>query len=316
MPLSSDGSEGNNGATAGTSPEALTHGWAKLEATQTAWKEKQEIRELELSSKEHTLKDLQEELEHQQQLLSERRRTIALEAATQVAQMEQRMVASQGDTVGRRPTAEFTMADDATPTVVDDGAMDSDGSNVVDDDCDDMYDMDWTALATGSSSSHVASTHEPIIKSLLPESLPSDNPCGLAIATDVPAEVLAAEFPVHAVAAPEEALANGARPAAVAASQRAASQLVGRSVQGWESPPVEDVDGEALRRKLDEKRILAELHNGKDLTQERNAAVDKGEMPGVHPSIAEKLLLRRQLVDQAEKEEDAARCLQDPESAS
>merc|ERR1719183_1758214 len=74
-------------------------------------------------------------------------------------------------------------------------------------------------------------------------------------------------------------------------------------------PPVEVVDEEILRKKMEEKRRLAENHSGEDHTpaidgrleedKQARQARTESEMPGVHPSIAEKLLARRQAIEEA-----------------
>lgn len=55
-----------------------------------------------------------------------------------------------------------------------------------------------------------------------------------------------------------------------------------------------------LFKKLEEKRLLAEKHNGQDLTINNRVEFNKGRMPGVHPDIAQKLEERRRKLEAEE----------------
>eukprot|EP00929_Paragymnodinium_shiwhaense_P042034 TRINITY_DN21827_c0_g1_i2.p1 TRINITY_DN21827_c0_g1~~TRINITY_DN21827_c0_g1_i2.p1 ORF type:complete len:566 (-),score=158.65 TRINITY_DN21827_c0_g1_i2:236-1933(-) len=64
---------------------------------------------------------------------------------------------------------------------------------------------------------------------------------------------------------------------------------------------VDDADLQGLRRKMEEKRMLAELHNGEDLTTvPKSQLAPKGRQPGVHPSVAERLEARRRVIEAQE----------------
>eukprot|EP00927_Polykrikos_kofoidii_P031397 TRINITY_DN27004_c0_g1_i1.p1 TRINITY_DN27004_c0_g1~~TRINITY_DN27004_c0_g1_i1.p1 ORF type:complete len:588 (-),score=122.34 TRINITY_DN27004_c0_g1_i1:118-1881(-) len=81
--------EAGGAASSTAPPQALAMGWAKLEAHQAVTREKQELRDLELESKEHKLQRLQAELEAQaQQLVVERRRSQKMEQALKLAAKE------------------------------------------------------------------------------------------------------------------------------------------------------------------------------------------------------------------------------------
>lgn len=62
---------------------------------------------------------------------------------------------------------------------------------------------------------------------------------------------------------------------------------------------------ENLHKTLEEKRRLAEVHNGQDLTINKRKEFEKGRMPGVHPAIAQKLEERRRKLELEEAAGDS-----------
>jgi len=69
-----------------------------------------------------------------------------------------------------------------------------------------------------------------------------------------------------------------------------------------DQPGPYDSDRQLLHQKMEDKRLLAELHSGEDHMSLERRDFDKGPMPGVHPDIAAKLEVRRRAMDNAEHE--------------
>jgi len=117
--------------------------------------------------------------------------------------------------------------------------------------------------------------------------------------TDVDEDLNASTLPPE----PEALNAAPPRTAASARSSLVAPKEERRGSTFWCAPGVEpssvgDEDVQALRRKLEEKRQLAELHNGEDHTMVPvRRQVDKGQMRGVHPELSEKFEARRRIID-------------------
>jgi len=244
---------------------ALASGWKSLEASQAAWKEAQQVMQVKLLEREEALRRGQEDLERQQQQLGEHRRSIALDQARGLKALEQRSAMLQLQEP-RRPSAHFEMSDDspvkssstAEPVQEMPVTEDDDDSEGEGEDADEVWDMDWSAVAQQRAGSPVGSQDvvSPVsIGHMTPSTAPQ-----VAASTPAPADVAAAaEVPLLPAAAPSER--------------------------------------EELQRKLEEKRRLAELHNGEDHTAAPRGVVMKESMPGAHPSLAEKLEQRRKSLD-------------------
>jgi len=143
----------------------LAVGWARLEARQMAWKEEQEAREITLLEREEALRKLQEALEDEQDVLVEQRRSLAGEQA--------RLGRERVETVSHSVPSQMTfdMADDSpadSPAPLDSNFMRPSAlTERIEDDrsCrpvradevesegepDEMWDMDWSALAGGGA---------------------------------------------------------------------------------------------------------------------------------------------------------------------
>eukprot|EP00929_Paragymnodinium_shiwhaense_P059000 TRINITY_DN29536_c0_g1_i1.p1 TRINITY_DN29536_c0_g1~~TRINITY_DN29536_c0_g1_i1.p1 ORF type:complete len:538 (-),score=153.37 TRINITY_DN29536_c0_g1_i1:104-1717(-) len=192
--------------------QALAAGWVKLEAYQKAWEEKRQLQALELETKEHRLRDLeaalessQAQLEDERQALGDRRRTLAKEQAMAMSVLEQERQqvaaaaavapsspgnpaaldlanpgASAGEAVGKRLTAEFVMHDDDddSPVRVQDmgGDLASDGEAEQDDD-DELWDMDWSAVTSQKNAGDADSAADEVFQRKLSD-ITDDSPVG------------------------------------------------------------------------------------------------------------------------------------------
>lgn len=251
---------------------ALASGWKSLEASQAAWKEAQQVMQVKILEREEALRKAQEELERQQQQLGEHRRSIALDQARGLAEIEQRSAMLQLPD-NRRPSAHFEMANDDSPAkscstadpVQEMATEDDDDDEGEGEDADEVWDMDWSAVAQQSAGSPVEDDAPPIQDIASPVSNGDATP---AVAPEAAASTAA---PADAPAAAEAPLLPAPAP----------SEL------------------EELQRKLEEKRRLAELHNGEDHTAAPRGALAKESMPGAHPSLAEKLEQRRKNLEAA-----------------
>lgn len=149
-------------------PELLA-AWARLEDSQAAWKEQQEAREIKLLEREESLRKLQEELEEQQRLLGHQRRSLAMDHARALAELEQH---AETPEPARRGSALFAM-DGGSPNLSpkrlrvgecggeaaedeEDDSMDeaSEGGEVALEEEDGVWDMDWAALLPTSSTAN------------------------------------------------------------------------------------------------------------------------------------------------------------------
>mmetsp|Transcript_43035 Transcript_43035/g.67103 ORF Transcript_43035/g.67103 Transcript_43035/m.67103 type:complete len:516 (-) Transcript_43035:94-1641(-) len=247
----------------------------EIARTQLLWQEAQQAKEIELLEREELLQRQQDELEAQQRLITERRRTIAIDQARNLAALEQQAVAASPDQgrEGRRCTAEFTMSDDLQ-MVCETGVPTDEVTSEVEDDAEDeedeVWDMDWSAVGSQARSNPTSPVNR------LQESESTESVAQTKIAHTGP---------------------------------RIASAPVAASQQTQVGPNVSSEDRDKMLRKLEEKRELAERHNGEDLTAERVANLTKESMPGAHPALAAKLEQRRLLHEAQEermaKEDDA-----------
>lgn len=281
-PLVADGGfQGAEDTSAESEAAALECVRRELARTQMLWKEAQEAKEIELLEREESLRKQQDELEAQQRMITERRRTIAMDQARSLAALEQQVVAASPDERDRRRcTAEFTMAeaDDLQVALCESGALadeaTSDAEEEGDGEEDEMWDMDWSALGGQSKSSPSSPQHsrvmEPGLESELGES-----------------------------AVQEKSWQTGSRRVAALPVAQSETQV---------GPSVSSEDRDKMLRKLEEKRQLAEQHNGEDLIAERTVNLTKESMPGAHPALAAKLEQRRMMHEAQEQrvEEDDA----------
>lgn len=265
---------------------ALDGSWRELEQSQMAWKEVQEAKEIELLEKEESLRRQQEELEAQQRIITERRRSIAIDQARSLAAMEQSSIAASPEPSrgpdGRRLTAEFVM-DDISVLQTTAGASEDVPSEVGYDEedegeaeADDVWDMDWSALAPPSPSA------------------PATVDAGSAACFDDHLEMLPHSDPASASTA-----GLGQKPASAARSAAAPPEASNMD-------SMDPAEREELQRKLEEKRRLAEQHNGEDLTNKVRSNLTKESMPGAHPALAAKLEEKRRRLEQAEEERQAS----------
>lgn len=135
---------------------------------------------------------------------------------------------------------------------------------------DEMWDMDWTAVSPERAIDSGTSNEE--VAGLAGGSVGSS--CSTAPGTR-PAEVLQ-----RGLGAPA--------PAAEASVP--------------EAPNMAPEEREVFQHKMEEKRRLADLHNGQDMTAPHIAEFNKGRMPGANAEIALKLEQRRRKLEEAGNE--------------
>lgn len=302
----------------GMQTTSLATGWAKLEARRAAWKEEQEAREIDLLEREEALRKAQDMFEFQRQLLEAQRHSFALEQARSLAQLEAKGP-SRGSHLGT--AASFALAGDSPRGLEAAAAEEAAGGEAAaerpeeggeDSEADEMWDMDWTKLAPAKAAVVAASGGALPAPSgeeggsALPEEQPDSSSTSGAGASGAATAVSAA---ASAAAAGTAAAATATTPACVMrGSER--WPAAGSALQvGAESSRVPlsldhaERDMMLLRQKLDEKRLLAELHNGKDLAATPRSEYCKPRMPGVHPAIAEKLEVRRRQLEESFQQE-------------
>jgi len=326
----------------GAAAAALAAGWAQLEARQVAWKDEQEAREIELLEREEALRKLQEALEAQQHVLGEQAEHIhererrASEAGsmaattTTPAQLPGEAPARMEMSAGIHESPEFLPADTLETSLhgvreIASHSLDEEGE------CeeDEVWDMDWATLSRTAAASSASAPYVP------PEAKCSDVALNLPPMAAPPSEASAER---EAVTSEAEASARGGRVSPrtdwsssntspgseishSAASSVATSAGVSQKASGAvrcgsprsprspravafprDAPGMPTPERQALQQKLEEKRKLAELHNGEDLTTAPTREYDKGRMPGVHPDVARKLEERRRKIDVEEEQ--------------
>lgn len=122
--------------------KTLAAAWAKLEARQHAWKEEQEAREIRLLEKEEELRKMQEALEEEEVHLMDRRRSFGNEAQEpQKFHMEE----PTHPELSRGPAVVSHVADESSVMPLPHDHEEEDAE------ADEMWDMDWSAVAGQSS---------------------------------------------------------------------------------------------------------------------------------------------------------------------
>lgn len=132
--------------------KTLAAAWARLEATQSAWKEEQEAREIRLLEKEEELRKMQEALEEEEVHLMDRRRSFGSEVPPepQAFHMEEPRHAA----LSSGPAIVSHIADESSVMPLPSDHQEEDAE------ADEMWDMDWTAVA-GQSSRGPSATFQP-----------------------------------------------------------------------------------------------------------------------------------------------------------
>jgi len=261
----------------------LAAAWAKLEARQAAWKEEQESREIQLLEREEALRKLQEALEaaqEEQEFFAQRqaaKEAEELEAARAQAwrPLEVLELASHAGGEGQSsPTllSPLSPLEAVTSYAADETSIrpvaEHEDEEEVEAEADEVWDMDWSSMA-----SQCATAENPTQIPTLPPSCASNS-----LSCDA---------------------GTGCRSSSV---QRPREP----SPPSGHSAPLHTSDLTSFTQKMEEKRRLAELHNGEDLMDVNRAEFDKGSMPGVHPSMAAKLEERRRRLDAVEEAPSAA----------
>jgi len=283
---------------AGPAPQAvaLAAGWARLEARQAAWKEEQEAREIELLEREMSLHKTREALEAEQETLDQRRHTLALDQARNLAELERHSEGTQGP--HGTSTRQFYLSGTAPRCRPPDGEV-LDGEppadeSIVDDDeddeaCDEMWDTDWTTVSPHKESMKASPAPS------LPELRLKDADGGLHAAGGVGRQPSGGTGESSSPGGAESAGSTGQCCEPMSAGQASASGApsggaASRATSRTASPPALDpAEREVFQQRLEEKRRLAELHNGEDLSLSSRSESVKSRMPGVHPDIAQKL---------------------------
>jgi len=149
---------------------ALETCWRELEERQAAWREEHETREIQLLEKEEALRSLQAQLEGQQELLAERRRTLAIDQARRISLLEHELraaVPEQAD--GQKRPASFLLNSKSlgssdgflldAPVQVGQAEMDMQGEEAEgEEDAEDgaeadaIWEMDWATLGKSPAS--------------------------------------------------------------------------------------------------------------------------------------------------------------------
>lgn len=289
-------------------PAAVEAAWKELEANQVAWKEVQEAREIELLEREEALHKLQERLEEQHRHLSEKRRSDAMAHARNLAELESKVNGAAQD-------RQFVMDDGSPqgPELIEATSPAAEEEEELGEEPDDLYDMDWSAVAHDRKASSAASdggegspprpgsqastglASDDASRTTGTAAVPPPSPgAGSADATDAPASDPAAcdSADAEASKAPVAPEPEPLAPAAVPPPQH-------RQQSPQVVPTVPPAEAEVLHRKMEEKRRLAELHNGEDLVSMPSAPREKESMPGAHRALAEKLEQRRRDLDNA-----------------
>jgi len=262
------------------SKESLAKEWQRLQA-----------RDLELLQRESALQILQDNLEEQQAMLLERRRTLARDQALSMSMLEndspdsaqvfaidsspgKASAAQHGESGG---SAGSRCRDDCGNSVEDEDECQDEDQEV-----DAVWDMDWAHLPS------------------------SPNRAGSSIDLAAPAVEIAtgqtADDKAHLDATPTRPLAssNGTAAAAEVSNPVPLKRTASGSGLGTDD---KSTDASELQRKLEERRRRSDENNGKENGASKDSPVrkiDKGRMPGVHPKMAEKLEERRRRLDAEE----------------
>jgi len=288
----------------------LSEEWARLYSTQQSWKESQEARDIELLEREETLRQLQDDLDVRARSLHVKRRSLAVEQAISLAALERSsctsperrsFVINDGTPQSRRRSVEAGLVDAFDESNhADDIGGDEDEEDAIEaeEDAaqpDAVWEMDWSRLAERSRS-----------RSSSPSSFSAreHNETTFAGSTDDNAQVAPASERGPDISKAGQILETkelATRPLA-----RQQQQLLGTKDE--DADPFKD---EMLRSKLEEKRRLAELHNGEDFTVAPRGLAPKDRMAGIHPAMAAKLEMQRRKIEEAEAAQDAKK----PESA-
>lgn len=273
----------------------LAAAWAKLEARQAAWKEEQESREIQLLEREEALRKLQEALEaaqEEQEFFVQRqvaKEAEELEAARAQARRPPEVLelASHAGGEGQRsPTllSPLSPLEAVTSYAADETSIRpvAEHEDEAEAEADEVWDMDWSSMA-----SQCATAENPTQIPTLPPSCASNS--------------LSCDAGLHDDNLPEpwSHTGTGCRSSSV-------QRLREPSPPSGHSAPLHTSDLTSFTQKMEEKRRLAELHNGEDLMDVNRAEFDKGSMPGVHPSMAAKLEERRRRLDAVEEAPSAA----------
>lgn len=259
----------------------LAAAWAKLEARQAAWKEEQESREIQLLEREEALRKLQEALEatqEEQDFFAQQQAAKEAEAL-EVARAQVRSLpeplevgypaSREGNNEGLGSPAQLSPLSPVEAVT----SYAADESSILpvpehEDEEEAEADEMWD-MDWNSLASRSTTSENPRQSSTLMTSCASDS--------------LSCEAGFRVQRPPREP-----------------SPPVGHSAQ------LNSADLASFTQKMEEKRLLSELHNGEDLMNVNRAEFDKGSMPGVHPSMAAKLEERRRRLDAVDEVPSAA----------
>lgn len=296
-----DSVHSNTDANCAAPNSQVTISLAELEATKEAWKREQEAREIKLLEQEGLLHELQEELQMQKFLIVGQRRSLAIDQARCLAAVE--MAAPMPG--GKRKTASFLLESPAK------------GFHDDREDADDVWDMDWADLpvtrlhsdetlgetaspSSQSPSKSTANVDESVLSSSTPRS-------GGFVTDSIAARTEGDGCGNGTKAAPETCGSDSATACTVPSTanispleQLALGRERSASVGSTDLRPCVDAgDIETLRRKLEEKRELAERHNGENHTTGLSTQrIPNVRTPGKAGAMSEPL--RRKLEEKRE----------------
>jgi len=212
-----------------------------------------------------------------------------LEREESMRKIQEAIEASEVDAIERTPSmtasqsaAQFLMCSDESPPETREKKIRESPVNIqplsptsggsAEADEEEMWDMDWTAVSPDREPQAVGS-------SASAEAIPA----ALAPSAQGGSSSRSAVLARH----PEPVRSSGS-------SKSEASEA--------DLPSMDPAEREAFQQKLEEKRRLAELHNGQDFSAPRVVEFDKGSMPGATPEVARVLEERRRKLEQEENE--------------
>eukprot|EP00930_Biecheleria_cincta_P058870 TRINITY_DN44668_c0_g1_i1.p1 TRINITY_DN44668_c0_g1~~TRINITY_DN44668_c0_g1_i1.p1 ORF type:complete len:502 (-),score=120.18 TRINITY_DN44668_c0_g1_i1:177-1682(-) len=270
----------------------LEAAWAKLKARQAAWKEEQESREIQLLEREEALQKLQEALEaaqEEQEFFAQRQAAKKNEEVEAARAQDQRPpevfeVTCLSGYEGERSPAHLSPLSPlqaVTSYAADETSIrpvaEHEDEEQEEAEADEVWDMDWSSMASQSTTA----AHSRQIPTSSTSCASDSLSCNAGLHDDSTLE-------------PSSDAGTGYRSSRV-------QRLREPSPPSGHSAQLNTSDLASFTQKMEEKRRLAELHNGEDLTEMNRAEFDKGSMPGVHPSMAAKLEERRRRLDAAEE---------------
>lgn len=313
----------------------------EIEKLKAAAREAQDLREIQLLEREAQLEGVQRDIESQRSYILEHRKHLALDQARCMAMLERTPGTERSSPESYRlcegsPDPAAARPDDVAAAAVEDAApaprqppLPPTGAGG-DEDCSQMYDMDWSSLPPaiarslsqvsgqtpqGADDAHGADAEPRRGQEHSQEEEPRRQEVPLQDAAEEPPLEEAASLhdepaPVQRRQPPPlptggERLQDGAPLSRTMSSPGRSTD--GESARSRASPRafVQQAGdrGEELKRKLEVKRLLADEHDGEDLASvaaRPDASAGKGRLPGVHPDVAAKLEARLRVIEAAE----------------